>query len=587
MSEALKSKLATLPMQPGCYLMKDKHNQIIYVGKAKKLKNRVNQYFKGVHDYKTTKLVSEIVDFDFIVTGSEKEALVLEINLIKKHRPKFNIMFMDDKTYPYIKITNEKYPTVKVVRDLKKDRKSKYYGPYPDATAAWNTMKLLNQLYPLRKCKNMPDKLCLYYHMGQCLGPCALEVDPKEYSLIIEKITSFLKGDVKDMIKELKAKMNKESENLEFEKAQSTLQLIQALEHISDRQQVQVEDRHDRDVFNFYEDKGYLAISGLLIRGGMLLEREMVTQPLYDDPNESFVSFLLQYYENHPVPYEIILPSSVEIELIQDLINSKLVIPQKGYRKKLLDLAKLNGEKNLNQKFERLDFQTTKKENSMKTLAEWCKIDEVDRIEIFDNSHISGQFTVSAMVVWQDLQFKKAEYRLFKLHTTNSDTDSMKEAMYRRYFRGIKEETRMPDLLLVDGGITQIHAAQSILEMLDLQIPLFGLVKDDKHNTSGLMNKDGDLVPIERNSDVFFFLTNLQDEVHRFAINYHRKLREKSATISILDEIEGVGPKRKKQLMNHFKSFKRIKEATLDDLKQIVPETVANSVFEALHSSEN
>ncbi len=581
-SEALKSKLITLPMEPGCYLMKDKHHEIIYVGKAKKLKNRVNQYFVGAHDHKTTKLVSEIVDFEFIVTTSEKEALVLEINLIKKHRPKYNIMFMDDKSYPYIKLSADRYPTCTVVRDAKKDRKAKYFGPFPDATAAYQTMKLLNQLYPLRKCRRMPDKVCLYYHIGQCLGPCEKEVDAKQYAAMIAQITAFLKGDVKDLLKELKERMEKESENLQFEKAQATLALIQSIQHITDRQMVQVEDRRDRDVFSFYEDKGYLAIQGLLIRGGKLLERELATQPLYEEASESFLSFLMQYYENHPVPPEVVLPVIAESDTLASLLHTKIIHPQRGYRKKLLDMAAMNAKKTLLNKFEQLDYQKTRKENCLEELRRLCKLESLDRIEIFDNSHISGHFTVAGMVVYQNYQFARSEYRHYKLHTGNSDTDSMKEVLYRRYFRALNENSRLPDLLLVDGGFTQIRAALEILEMLDLDLPIFGLVKDDKHNTSGLMDRNGEIVCLDRSSDAFFLLTNLQDEVHRFAIQYHRKLRSKAQTQSILDEIEGVGPKRKKQLMNHFRSFKRIKEASVEELSQIVPMEVAKKIYEAL-----
>lgn len=582
-SETLKSKLITLPMEPGCYMMKNKNNEIIYVGKAKKLKNRVNQYFVGVHNYKTTKLVSEICDFETIVTTSEKEALLLEINLIKKHRPKYNIMFMDDKSYPYIKLSSGKYPTCTVVRDAKKDRKAHYFGPFPDATAAYQTMKLLNQLYPLRKCKNMPDKVCLYYHLKQCLGPCQFEVSPEEYNQLIEQVTAFLKGDVKDLLKELREKMAQEAEALEFEKAQATLELIHSIEHISDRQSIQVEDRKDRDVFAYYEDKGYIAIQGLLVRSGTLLEREFTVSPLYDEAEDSFVSFLLQYYQNHPYPKEIIIPENIDLELLKELLGDKIIQPQRGYRKKLLEMAKINAKKNCLNQFETLDYQRKRKENCIEELKRLCSLEELDRIEIFDNSHLSGQFTVAGMVVYQNLQFAKGEYRHYKLHTANSDVDSMKEVLYRRYFRALNENSRLPDLLLVDGGITQINAAKEILSSLGLEIPLFGLVKDDKHNTSGLMDKEGRLIEIDRSSEAFFLLTNLQDEVHRFAISYHRKLRSKAQTQSILDEVEGIGVKRKKQLLNHFRSFKKIKEASIEELTEILPSDVAKRLFDVLH----
>jgi len=569
-------------MEPGCYMMKNSKDEIIYVGKAKKLKNRVNQYFVGAHDYKTTKLVSEIVDFDIIVTTSEKEALLLEINLIKKFRPRYNIMFMDDKSYPYIKLSGDQYPTCTVVRDAKKDKKAKYFGPFPDATAAYQTMKLLNQLYPLRKCRNMPDKVCLYYHIGQCLGPCEMEVDLDEYHRLIQAVTSFLKGDVGNLLKELNDRMIEESSALEFEKAKKTHELIQSIQHITDRQMVQVEDQKDRDVFAFYEDKGYLSIQGLLVRGGKILERELTIAPLFDDAIESFVGFLLQYYQSHPAAKEIIVPSEVDCELLSSVLNAHVIQPQRGYRKKLLEMTFMNAKSNLLNKFEQLDYKISKKEASIEEIKKLCKLDYLNRIEIFDNSHISGQFTVAGMVVYENNQFARSQYRKYKLHTGNSDVDSMKEVLYRRYYRAVKEESVLPDLLLVDGGMNQIRAANEILTMLDLKISLFGLVKDSKHNTAGLMNCDGEIMDIDRNSDAFFLLTNLQDEVHRFAISYHRQLRDKAQTKSILDEIDGIGPKRKKMLMNHFKSFKKLKEASLDELKEILPDEVAKNVWNGL-----
>ncbi len=583
--DKLKAKLATLPLEPGCYLMKNSKNDIIYVGKAKKLKNRVNQYFIGAHDYKTTKLVSLIEDFEYIVTHSEKEALLLEINLIKKHRPRFNIIFMDDKTYPYIKLTQEKYPTCRVVRDAKKDRKAKYFGPFPDSFAAYQTMKLLNQLYPLRKCKSMPKKVCLYYHIGQCLGPCEFDIDENTYKKLVSKITSFLKGDVKNLLEELKLRMQQEADQLEFEKAQKSKELLQAITHIVDRQAVQVGDNKNRDVFAYYEDKGYIAIQGLLLRDGKLLEREFVTQPLYEDANDNFITFLLQYYEKHPYPKEIVVPSDVDIELLAELVDAKIMQPQKSFRKKLLDMAYKNAKQALNNKFEQLEHVTLTKENSIEELRKHCKLEYLNRIEVFDNSHTFGQFTVSAMIVYQDLGFRKSDYRLYKLHTGNSDVDAMKEALYRRYFRAIKEEERLPDLLLVDGGIAQVNAAKEILSMLNLSIKVCGLVKDEKHNTDGLLDEHNQRIAVERNSDVFFLITNLQDEVHRFAINYHRKLRTKAQTKSILDEIEGVGAKRKKQLMTKFKSFKRIKEATIEELNEVVPLDVAKRIQETVHEN--
>lgn len=583
-SPQLKAKLQTLPLEPGCYLMKDRNGTIIYVGKAKKLKNRVNQYFVGAHNYKTTKLVSNIADFDYIVTSSEKEALVLEINLIKKHRPRYNIMFMDDSSYPYIKLTSEPYPTLRVVRDAKKDRRARYYGPFPDASAAHSTMKLLNQLYPLRKCEKMPKKVCLYYHLGQCLGPCEMKVDPEIYKEITDRITRFLRGDVKDLVAQLQQKMDAAVSELAFERAKEYRDLITAIEHITDKQQVQVEDHRDRDVFACYADKGYLAIQGFFIRSGKLLERQLSLTPLYGDPQEELISFLVQYYQSHPLPQEVIVPLQLDIEALQQVITCKLIQPVRGYRKKLLEMAANNAKTNLLQKFEVMERQSGATEQAMQQLAQKLRIPGLSRIEIFDNSHTAGAFTVAGMVVFEDGMPCKNEYRLFRLHTGNSDVDSMKEALYRRYFRLLSEGGRFPDLLIVDGGITQIEAARQILTSLDLDIPIAGLVKNDRHQTASLMDQQLRTVPVDPGSELFFLLTRMQDEVHRFAISYHRKLRQKAQTRSILDEVEGVGEVRKKKLMNTFKSFKRMKEASVEELAQVVPREVAQRIYLTLHS---
>lgn len=584
MNDYLYAKLKTLPLEPGCYLMKDKNGAIIYVGKAKVLKNRVNSYFVGAHNYKTTKLVSNISDFDYIVTASEKEALLLEINLIKKHRPKYNIMFMDDKSYPYIKLSNEKYPTLKVVRDLKKDRNAKYFGPFPDATAAYNTMKLLNTLYPLRKCRTMPKKVCLYYHIGACLGPCEMEIDSEVYAKMKSDITRFLKGDVKQIKQELQKKMEDAVEEMAFEKAKEIRDLMISIDHIIDKQQIQTENNRDLDVFNYYADKGYLAIQGFFVRGGTLLEKELSLTPLYDDPQDSFISFIMQYYQTHPMADELVVPLEVETSSLNEIFDKKLVQPFKGYRQKLLDMAKNNAKNNLEQKFNVLDRVQENNDESLKQLAELLSVESVSRIEIVDNSHISGQFTVAGVVVFLDGVPSKNDYRLYKLHTQNSDVDSMKEVLYRRYFRMLNENGPFPDLLLLDGGLPQIHAAEEILNSLDLHLTICGLVKNDKHQTANLIDNKGEILPVPLDSPLFFMLTRMQDEVHRFAISYHRKLRSKAQTKSILDEIEGVGEVRKKKLLSHFKSFKKIQEASLEQLEEVVPKDVAANIYRTLHS---
>ena len=581
----IQDKLAILPALPGCYLMKNIDGDIIYVGKAKKLKNRVRQYFVGAHDFKTTRLVANIDDFEYIVTGSEKEALLLEINLIKKHTPPYNIMFMDDKTYPYIKLTKEKAPILRVVRNTK-DRKAEYFGPFPDSGAAWETMKLLNQLYPLRKCRHLPKKACLYYHMGQCLAPCEQAIDEKVYADMANGIRKFLKGDVKEILTQLKADMQQASEELAFEKAQEKLNLIHAIEHVTAKQQIDFKDHKDRDVFGYYVDKGYISIQGFFVRGGKLLERELSIQPLYEQPQDAFISFILQYYAKNPLPQEILLPKEYEIEHLQEILSeAKILQPLRGDKLKLVEMVLANAKNAHQQKFELVERKESRREEAMQQLCQLLHKD-IHRIELFDNSHISGAFNVSGMVVFKDGEPSRQDYRTYRLGKYVSDLDSMKEVVYRRYFRLLKERGRFPDLLIVDGGYLQIEAAKEIIEALDVPVTLCGLVKNDNHRTANLMNAEGEILPVERDSSLFFLLTQMQDEVHRFAISYHRKLRGKAMTKSILDEVEGIGEVRKKEIWKHFKSLKRLKEADVDEIAQVVPRKVAQNIFNILHSTD-
>ena len=581
----IQDKLAILPALPGCYLMKNIDGDIIYVGKAKKLKNRVRQYFVGAHDFKTTRLVANIDDFEYIVTGSEKEALLLEINLIKKHTPPYNIMFMDDKTYPYIKLTKEKAPILRVVRNTK-DRKAEYFGPFPDSGAAWETMKLLNQLYPLRKCRHLPKKACLYYHMGQCLAPCEQAIDEKVYADMANGIRKFLKGDVKEILTQLKADMQQASEELAFEKAQEKLNLIHAIEHVTAKQQIDFKDHKDRDVFGYYVDKGYISIQGFFVRGGKLLERELSIQPLYEQPQDAFISFILQYYAKNPLPQEILLPKEYEIEHLQEILSeAKILQPLRGDKLKLVEMVLANAKNAHQQKFDLVERKESRREEAMQQLCQLLHQD-IHRIELFDNSHISGAFNVSGMVVFKDGEPSRQDYRTYRLGEYVSDLDSMKEVVYRRYFRLLKEKGRFPDLLIVDGGYLQIEAAKEIVEALDVPVTLCGLVKNDNHRTANLMNAEGEILPVERDSSLFFLLTQMQDEVHRFAISYHRKLRGKAMTKSILDEVEGIGEVRKKEIWKHFKSLKRLKEADVDEIAQVVPRKVAQNIFNILHSTD-
>lgn len=581
----IEDKLAILPALPGCYLMKNKDGDIIYVGKAKKLKNRVRQYFVGAHDFKTTRLVSNIDDFEYIVTSSEKEALLLEINLIKKHTPPYNIMFMDDKTYPYIKLTKEKAPLLRVVRNTK-DKKAEYFGPFPDSSAAWETMKLLNRLYPLRKCSRLAKKECLYYHMGQCLAPCIQEVDSSVYVDMANSIRKFLKGDVKEMLASLQKEMEEASENLLFEKAQEKLELIHAIQHVTAKQQIDFKDRKDRDVFGYYVDKGYISIQGFFVRGGKLLERTLSIEPLYEEEMDAFTSFILQYYESNPLPQEILLPNTYDVTYLEELLDTKVLQPLRGDKLKLVDMVLANAKNAHSQKFELVERKNSRKEEAMKELSDLLG-KEIHRIELFDNSHISGAFNVSGMVVFKDGEASKQDYRTYRLKEYVSDLDSMKEVIYRRYFRLLKEQAKFPDLLIVDGGYLQIEAAKEILDTLDIPITLCGLVKDDQHRTANLMDRNGQILPVKRDSSLFFLLTQMQDEVHRFAISYHRKLRSKAMTKSILDEVDGIGEVRKKEIWKHFKSLKRLKEASVEQISEVVPKKVAENIYRVLHVEED
>ncbi|MFV0380445.1 MAG: excinuclease ABC subunit UvrC [Anaerorhabdus sp.] len=581
----LNNKLKNIPETPGCYLMKDKNNIIIYVGKAKNLRNRVNQYFEGSHDFKTTKMVSLINDFDFIITNTEKEALILEINLIKKHRPRYNIIFMDDKSYPYIKITSEKYPKLEVVREAKKNKKDTYFGPYPDASAAHSTIKVLQSLYPIVRCKKMPKKVCLYYHLNQCLGPCVYPVDINVYQQYIKKIQSFLKGDVSEILKELNEYMEIAIEKLEYEKAITYRDYINSIKHISSKQQVQFEKMNDCDVFTYCIDRGYIAIQGFFLRNGQLIEKELSLSVLYGDSENQFIAFISQYYEKHPIPKEVVLPSDISDNVLAEYLNTKILFPKKGKYKKLVDLAYENAKKQLELKFDMILNKDLENEKSLKRLAEIVG-GSVDRIDIFDNSHLSGSFNVSSCVVFDYGKPNKNEYRHYKLDNYISDIDSMKEVVYRRYHTLLSKNLRLSDCIIVDGGMLQINATKEVLSSLLLDIPVFGLVKNSKHQTSDLMNENGEKIEIDRKSQLFFLLVKMQDEVHRFAISYHKKLRSKNQTKSILCNVEGIGDKRKQELLTHFKNIHSIKKATISDLSKVIPLEVAQRLYDFLKVKE-
>lgn len=580
--EKIADKLAILPAQPGCYLMKNKGGDIIYVGKAKVLKNRVRQYFVGAHDFKTTRLVANIDDFEYIVTASEKEALLLEINLIKKHTPPYNIMFMDDKTYPYLKLSKEAAPRLEVVRNTK-DKKADYFGPFPDSGAAYDMAKLLNRMYPLRKCRQLPKKECLYYHIGQCLGPCIRPVDEAVYAQMRNEIRRFLKGDVSDTLAKLNEQMLAASEQLQFERAQEIHELMNSIRHVVDKQQIDFKDHLDRDVFAYYVDKGYISIQGFFMRGGKLLERSLSVTPLYEEEMEAFVAFIAQYYAHNPLPNEILIPREYDAGMLRELYGEKIVQPQRGDKVKLVEMALRNAQNAHEQKFTLVERKDQQKQLAMGQLSRIFQ-KEIHRIEIFDNSHLAGTFNVSGMVVFLDGEPHKPGYRLYRLGEYRSDMDSMREVLYRRYFRLLKEGAALPDLLVVDGGYQQVEAAKEIREQLDLDLTICGLVKDEHHNTSNLMDDQGTIIPIEKEGPLFFLLAQMQDEVHRFAISYHRRLRKKAMTRSILDEVEGLGEVRKKAIWKKFGSLKNLRAASVEEIRTVVPEKVAENIYHLLHN---
>lgn len=571
-------------MSPGCYLMKNTDGKVIYVGKARKLKNRVSSYFTGAHNYKTTKLVDHIWDFDYIVTGSEKEALLLEINLIKDYTPEYNIMFMDNTYYPYIELTDETHPRLKIVRKTK-NKKNKYFGPYPDATAARNTFKLLNKLYPLRKCNHVPDKPCLYYSLHQCLGPCINEVDKSQYDEIRKELISFIHGNTKSKIDELTEKMMTASENLQFELAKEYRDLIRSIEYVTAKQNVQFGDYKDRDILGYFIDKGYISIQLFFMREGKLLYHDFNLEPVGEDFEEDLIRFLVTYYQTHPEPYELLIPQDVDLELLTEILSCHVLQPQRGDKKSLVEMANKNAKEALEKKFLLKEKTDEKTILPIIELGQKLGIDTPHTIELYDNSNIQGAYAVAGMVVYKDGVPSKKDYRKYKIKTVEGPDDyaSMKEVIYRRYYRLLMEQKEMADLIIVDGGLGQIKVAKEVIDSLNLSVHICGLSKDDKHSTAMLLDEDGNQVPIDTKSPLFFLLTRMQDEVHRYAISFHRQVRSKSLFSSILDEVEGIGEARKKKLLNNFKSVKKMKEASLEELEAVIPKNTAAKLYEVLH----
>lgn len=573
-------------MQPGCYLMKNNEGTVIYVGKAKKLKNRVSSYFAGSHNYKTTKLVQEIDDFEYIVTDSEKEALLLEINLIKDYAPKYNISFMDNKYYPYIQLTKEKHPRLKIVRNAK-EKKHKHFGPFPDGTAARDIFKLLNRLYPLRKCNHIPKKTCLYYQLNQCLAPCIQEVDEAEYKKITKQISKFIQGDTKEIIDDLQDKMMQASNQLNFELAKEYRDLITHIQHVTSKQHVQFADQIDRDIIGYYQDKGYLSLQLFFMRNGKLLARDLNLVPV-DDMQEQIIQFIVSFYQENTYPKEILVPNDLDTSLLEEILECKVVKPQKGKKAKLVEMANHNAQEALEKKFLLIEKNQKATIGAIQQLGEKLNMVTPRRIELFDNSNIQGAYAVAGMVCFVDGVPSKKDYRKFKIKTVDGPDDyaSMKEVIYRRYYRVLVEGLKKPDLIIVDGGKGQINVAKEVIDSLNIGIKVCGLAKDDTHSTSLLLDSEGNVIEIDKKSELFFLLTRMQDEVHRYAISFHKNVRSKSLFQSVLDDVEGIGPKRKKELLKHFGSVKKLKEASLEQLEQHLPKEVAKNLFDTLSNTK-
>mgnify|MGYP001863902837 FL=1 len=582
----LKEKLKTIPHLPGSYQMRNINNNVIYVGKAKDLYKRVNSYFKGNVTGKTAKMVSEVHDFTYITTQTEQEAFILEINLIKEYNPKYNILLKDDKSYPYIEYISKPYPKLKVSRylNIKKRDKKLLFGPYPNAYAARKIVGLINRLYPLKKCEGMPKKVCLYYHIGECLGYCEKNVDQEKLVSMEKEILDFLKGNDKILIDKIMEKINNFSENLNFE---ASLELKKELEYIKiilDKQKVELHDYINRDAIGFYFDEGIISVQILFIRNGKIVgsnnDKFYLMSDVYDEVN----SYILNFYTRHEIPKEILLDSGLNTDIVSNILNTKALIPQKGVKKTLIEMAKTNAKISLEQELTIIKNDETRSLGANEKLKELLNLPVLDRIDAFDNSNLFGSYAVSGMIVFKSGKPYRKEYRKYKVSVDkNDDYNTMKEVIYRRYYRAMVDKTEMPDLILVDGGENQIKACLEILNSLHLNIKVCGLKKDNHHRTNELIDGDTlEVISIPHNSDIFHYLTRIQDEVHRFTITYHKNLRDKGTIASILDNINGIGKSRKKELIKKYGSIKKMAEASVADLTEILPLKVAEDLHKYL-----
>ena len=581
--DLIKEKLALLTKEPGCYLMLDKNNKVIYVGKAKNLKRRVSSYFNREHTGKTKALVSNIVNFEYIVTESEVESLLLEINLIKKYSPKYNIMLKDNKSYPYIEITNDKYPRLIISRPRKlKNHKGRLFGPYPNSNAARKTVELLNRIFPFRKCHTMEKKVCLYYQIGQCLGYCENKVSKERINEMISEVTSFLKGNYLTVRKKIENLVKEASDKLNFEVAIEYKEMLEYIDKVLEKQKISLNDNINRDVINYYVKNDYISFQVLHLIDGRINMREKEVFALVDDVKETLSSFVISFYDKNSVPKEVLVGEDFNTNLLSNALNTKFIIPEKGIKKKLVLMAEENAKIVLDEKFELIKRDEKRTFNANEELGKLLNIDNLSRIEIFDNAHLFGTFSVSGMVVFKNGKPDKKEYRKYKIVSeVKDDYHMMKEVIYRRYFKVLHEKLEKPDLIIVDGGIVQINAAKEIINSLYLDIPIVGLKKNDKHKTTALMYNDKEYL-IDNTSDLFHYLTRMQDEVHRFTINYHKEIRSRGSLSSILDNVPKIGEKRKKELLKKYKTITALKKLTKEELEEILPSDAASNLISFL-----
>lgn len=580
-----KEKLSLVPTKPGSYQMKNKAGVVIYVGKAKNLKNRLKSYFTGTVTGKTRMLVNDIDDFEYIVTSSELESLILEITLIKKYDPKYNILLKDDKTYPYIELTNEVYPRLKIVRNAKKKKNKNYlYGPYPNVSAARKTVNMINRVYPLRKCDKLKKDLCLYYHIHECLGYCKFDIDSEVINQMKREITSFLKGDSSLIVKKIKEEMERASNCLNYERALELKNMLEDIDITLRRQKIDLNRNYNFDLVNYYHDNNYISIEIFFIRDGLLFGRhnEIIQSML--NPDEEVLEYLIKFYDKSGVlPKELYVPNEINNSLLSNYFSIKVSTPIKGKLKKLLDLAYENAVEQMDLKEETMKNDDKVRMDAIEELKDLLGLDRVSRMEAFDNSHLFGTFYVGGMVVFDDFLPLKNEYRKYKIDVNvKDDLSAMREVLYRRYYKVLMENLVKPDLIVMDGGELQINVAKEIITSLGLSIPIIGLVKDKKHSTSYIMNDKLERLNVKSDSNLFLFLTHIQDEVHRYAITYHRNIKSKGALASVLSMAPGIGEVKRKQLLRKFGSLKKIKESSIDELSAVIGQDAATKLFNYL-----